>query len=294
MINCSDRHSNMSSYPARFLSSRSSDKKIVIRKLQECAHFHYENVNLNSTNFEIHLVTRNSRKIRQWSRPLVITQSCSVENVAEDRSVFSLLVRSNGRSFWSLCRTYEDFKFLDRWLHKCCFSRASSKLKPLPSFCPKAEKTAICLLDTYLHRFSTLFGNRINCCCILNWLQMDNKGNKLLVGVDESPVNIPAKAAASAIRNYRSRALDELSFEVGSMISVIDMPPAAESNWWRGKRVCAEKGGVEISPVCCYRDCRDCLWSFCFVVRELLNRTEPQLERKPQLFLPILVNLRIS
>lgn len=172
--------------------------------------------------------------------------SSSVENVSRDGTTFSLLVRSNNRSFWSLCRTYDDFRFLDKWLHKCCFSRHSSGLKQLPAFCPKSEKSAITLLDCYLRRFSTLFGSRINCCCILNWLQMDNRGNKLLVGVDDSPINIPAKAAASAIRDYRSRAIDELSFEAGSMISVIDMPPATESCWWRGKRLCAQKGRVEV------------------------------------------------
>jgi len=33
-----------------------------------------------------------------------------------------------------------------------------------------------------------------------------------------------------------AQSLDEISLEVGNMISVIDMPPIDESSWWRGKK----------------------------------------------------------
>ncbi|XP_028175058.1 GTPase-activating protein CdGAPr-like [Ostrinia furnacalis] len=66
---------------------------------------------------------------------------------------------------------------------------------------------------------------------------MDNKGHKLLVAnEDSSSINTPAVAAAYSVRKYVSQARDEISFEVGDMISIIDMPGPQESLWWRGKR----------------------------------------------------------
>ena len=37
-------------------------------------------------------------------------------------------------------------------------------------------------------------------------------------------------------KRYVAQGLDEISLEVGNMISVIDMPPVDESSWWRGKK----------------------------------------------------------
>lgn len=41
---------------------------------------------------------------------------------------------------------------------------------------------------------------------------------------DSNSINTPAVAAAYSVRRYVSQARDEISFEVGDMISVIDMP----------------------------------------------------------------------
>ncbi len=64
---------------------------------------------------------------------------------------------------------------------------------------------------------------------------MDNRGNHLIV-TDDSAINTPAVAAAHVTRRYTAQAADEISFEVGDIISIIDMPPADETHWWRGKR----------------------------------------------------------
>ncbi|KAL6470991.1 hypothetical protein MHYP_G00196410 [Metynnis hypsauchen] len=64
--------------------------------------------------------------------------------------------------------------------------------------------------------------------------EIDNKGNHLLVH-DESSINVPAVAAAHVIKRYTAQAADELSFEVGDIVSVIDMPPKEDTGWWRGK-----------------------------------------------------------
>lgn len=57
-----------------------------------------------------------------------------------------------------------------------------------------------------------------------------------MVAIDDSPINIPGVAAAVVRKRYVAQSADELSLDVGNMISVIDMPPPDESVWWRGKK----------------------------------------------------------
>ena len=70
------------------------------------------------------------------------------------------------------------------------------------------------LLSSYLHRFSTLAGPVITCGPVLNWLELDNRGHRLIV-TDDCAINTPAVAAAYAIKRYAKQASDEISFEVG-------------------------------------------------------------------------------
>jgi len=99
------------------------------------------------------------------------------------------------------------------------------------------QEAASRLLTDYLNRFSTIAGNLINCGPVLSWFELDNRGRRLLVpDGDTCPINTPAVAAAYSVKRYSAQAPDEISFEVGDMISVIDMPPPEESAWWRGKR----------------------------------------------------------
>ncbi|XP_071432210.1 rho GTPase-activating protein 32 isoform X2 [Pithys albifrons albifrons] len=90
------------------------------------------------------------------------------------------------------------------------------------------------MLMAYLARLSAIAGNKINCGPALTWMEIDNKGNHLLVH-EESSINVPAIAAAHVIKRYIAQAADELSFEVGDIVSVIDMPPKELTSWWRGK-----------------------------------------------------------
>uniref|UniRef100_A0A8C2D3W1 Rho GTPase activating protein 32b n=1 Tax=Cyprinus carpio TaxID=7962 RepID=A0A8C2D3W1_CYPCA len=90
------------------------------------------------------------------------------------------------------------------------------------------------MLMAYLSRLSVIADNKINCGPALTWMEVDNKGNHLLVH-EESSINVPAIAAAHVIKRYIAQAADELSFEVGDIVSVIDMPPKEDTTWWRGK-----------------------------------------------------------
>lgn len=57
-----------------------------------------------------------------------------------------------------------------------------------------------------MERFSSIADNSVNCGPVLNWLQMDNKGHRLLVPSEESrSINTPAVAAAYSVRRYVSQ-----------------------------------------------------------------------------------------
>ncbi|KAG5344404.1 CDGAP protein, partial [Acromyrmex charruanus] len=176
-------------------------------KLDECAHFHYEHVELG-------------------------TLEVSVNEGSNDSESYAVRITS-GDACWTLQRSYDNFVMFDKQLHRCIFDRKFSSLTKLPDVRPK---NACDMLKDYLNRFSQLNHDGLNCGPVLNWLQLDNRGRRILVPESDScPINTPAVAAAYAVRPYTAQAQDEISFQVGDMISVIDMPPPGESTWWRGK-----------------------------------------------------------
>ncbi|KAK4878829.1 hypothetical protein RN001_011335 [Aquatica leii] len=191
-------------------------------KLEECAHFHYERVQLPQ--LAVMLQTN-------------MDQSLYSQHTNDDDSVDWHMVQvTSADECWLVQRSYENFKMLDAQLHQCIYDRKFSQLPDLSSH-PSYGENVETLLSDYLDRFSQIADNSINCGPVLNWFQMDNKGNRLLVPSEESrSINTPAVAAAYSVRRYVSQARDELNLEVGDMISVIDMASPAESIWWKGKR----------------------------------------------------------
>uniref|UniRef100_A0AAX7UZH6 Rho GTPase-activating protein 32 n=1 Tax=Astatotilapia calliptera TaxID=8154 RepID=A0AAX7UZH6_ASTCA len=188
-------------------------------KLAECAHFHYENVDFGTIQLSLgdeqSEVTRNGYESKEL--------------------VYLVHIYCQGRS-WIVKRSYEDFRVLDKHLHLCIYDRRFSQLPELPrldSLTDQSESVSQMLL-AYLSRLSAIADNKINCGPALTWMEVDNKGNHLLVH-EESSINVPAIAAAHVIKRYTAQASDELSFEVGDIVSVIDMPPKEDTTWWRGK-----------------------------------------------------------
>ncbi|KAI4500044.1 hypothetical protein M0802_004914 [Mischocyttarus mexicanus] len=176
-------------------------------KLDECAHFHYEHVELGAL-------------------------EVSVSDGSNEADTYAVRVTS-GDACWTLQRSYDNFVMFDKQLHRCIFDRKFSSLPKLPDARPKLHWV---MIKDYLQRFSRLNHEGLNCGPVLNWLQLDNRGRRILVPESDScPINTPAVAAAYAVRPYVAQAQDEISFQVGDMISVIDMPPPGESTWWRGK-----------------------------------------------------------
>ncbi|MPC68087.1 Rho GTPase-activating protein 32 [Portunus trituberculatus] len=69
------------------------------------------------------------------------------------------------------------------------------------------------LLGEYVARLSEVAGSLITCGPVLNWLELDNRGHRLIV-TDDSDINTPAVAAAYVVKRYMAQASDEISFEV--------------------------------------------------------------------------------
>ncbi|KAL6115984.1 arhgap32 [Pungitius sinensis] len=188
-------------------------------RLAECAHFHYETVDFGTVQLAFAEGQSEGPKAGLDSKELVflVQITCQVRN-------------------WLVKRSYEDFRLLDKYLHLCIYDRRYSQLIELPRYDTVKDtvESVTKMLATYLSRFSAIADNKINCGPVLTWMEIDNKGNHLLVS-EESSINVPAIAAAHVTKRYTAQASDELTFEVGDIVSVIDMPPKEDTGWWRGK-----------------------------------------------------------
>uniref|UniRef100_A0A4W5QGE1 Rho GTPase activating protein 32a n=1 Tax=Hucho hucho TaxID=62062 RepID=A0A4W5QGE1_9TELE len=187
-------------------------------RLAECAHFHYETVDFGT--------------VQVRPGPELNTYTFYGE---QKSFVLTLVSVSQSRS-WLVKRSYEDFRVLDKHLHLCIYDRRFSKLNELPRFDSLKDtvEEITKMLAAYLSHLSAIADNKINCGPVLTWMEIDNKGNRMLVA-EESSINVPAIAAAHVIKRYIAQATDELTFEVGDIVSVIDMPPKEDTGWWRGK-----------------------------------------------------------
>ncbi|KAK2847422.1 hypothetical protein Q5P01_010421 [Channa striata] len=188
-------------------------------RLAECAHFHYETVDFGNVQLAITEGQSEGPKAGLDSKELV----------------FMVQITCQGRN-WLVKRSYEDFRVLDKHLHLCIYDRRYSQLTELPRYDTLKEnvQSVTKMLATYLSRFSAVADNKVNCGPVLTWMEIDNKGNHLLVS-EEASINVPAIAAAHVTKRYTAQATDELTFEVGDIVSVIDMPPKEDTGWWRGK-----------------------------------------------------------
>uniref|UniRef100_G3X239 Rho GTPase-activating protein 32 n=1 Tax=Sarcophilus harrisii TaxID=9305 RepID=G3X239_SARHA len=188
-------------------------------KMAECAHFHYENVEFGSIQLSL-----------SEEQNEIMRNGCESKEL-----VYLVQIACQGKS-WIVKRSYEDFRVLDKHLHLCIYDRRFSQLSELPRSDTLKDSSELVtqMLVAYLSRLSAIAGNKINCGPALTWMEIDNKGNHLLVH-EESSINTPAVGAAHVIKRYTARAPDELSLEVGDIVSVIDMPPKVLSTWWRGK-----------------------------------------------------------
>uniref|UniRef100_A0A1A7Y973 Rho GTPase activating protein 32 n=1 Tax=Iconisemion striatum TaxID=60296 RepID=A0A1A7Y973_9TELE len=188
-------------------------------RLAECAHFHYETVDFGNVQLALAEGQSEGPKAGLDSKELV----------------FIVQITCQSRN-WLVKRSYEDFRVLDKHLHLCIYDRRYSQLTEIPRYdtLKDTAESVTTMLANYLSRFSAIADNKINCGPVLTWMEIDNKGNHLLVS-EEASINVPAIAAAHVTKRYTAQATDELTFEVGDIVSVIDMPPKEDTGWWRGK-----------------------------------------------------------
>lgn len=145
-------------------------------------------------------------------------------------------------------RSLQNLKMLDEMLHRCVYDRRMSDLQDLNDVDNEDDEELEDIVSIYLSRLSSIASDAMTCGPVLTWLQLDNKGRRLPVADTDTmlTINTPAVGAAYGVRRYVAQACDEISIEVGDMISVIDMPSPAESVWWRGKKSHLQKNQYEV------------------------------------------------
>ncbi|CAH1263944.1 ARHGAP32 [Branchiostoma lanceolatum] len=202
---------------------RIHEGSIRFPKIEDCAHFHYEYVDIGQLQVAMGDESPDSLKHNGVPEP-------------HKDTLYLVSVECQGKC-WTVQHSYEDFRFLDKHLHSCIYDRKFSQLTELPKGEAMKENIQAVkqVLSRYLARLSQITGNLLNCGPVLNWLELDNRGNHLIAR-DECAINVPAVAAAHVIKRYAAQASDEISLEVGDIVSVIDMPPTHETLWWRGKK----------------------------------------------------------
>ncbi|XP_065083531.1 GTPase-activating protein CdGAPr isoform X2 [Ochlerotatus camptorhynchus] len=229
-------------------------------KLEECAHFHYERVQLGK--LSIRLVTdektdsqlqgQSGQSSLLASTDLSSSQTSNANGITVGgRSNWFILRITAGRSdSFLIKRSFENMHFLDELLHRCVYDRRVSELEDLKEMdiSDKGDDDLETLVAVYFNRLSVIASDAMTCGPVLTWLQIDNKGRRLPVADEETmkSINTPAVGAAYGVRRYVAQACDEISIEVGDMISVIDMPSPAESIWWRGKKSHLQKNQYEV------------------------------------------------
>ncbi|EDV99404.1 GTPase-activating protein CdGAPr [Drosophila grimshawi] len=232
-----------------------NSKSCRFPKLEECAHFHYERVQLGA--LSVQLLDDKSEQMGSS----IASQSIGGELAHSSlRSAaftpescwFIIRVCPQRCEPFLIKRSYENMQMLDEMLHRCVYDRKISGLRNMSEL--EAEAQLQTELDVeyavakYLERFSKIASDSLTCGTILTWLQLDNKGRRLPLadGETQRTINTPAVGAAYGVRRYLAQAPDEINIEVGDMISVIDMPSPAESIWWRGKKSHLQKSLYEV------------------------------------------------
>ncbi|XP_030554788.1 GTPase-activating protein CdGAPr [Drosophila novamexicana] len=232
-----------------------NSKSCRFPKLEECAHFHYERVQLGA--LSVQLLDDKSEQMGSS----IASQSIGGELAHSSmRSAaftpescwFIIRVCPQRCEPFLIKRSYENMQMLDEMLHRCVYDR---KISGLRNMCEleadaqlQSEQDVEYAVAKYLERFSKIASDSLTCGTILTWLQLDNKGRRLPLadGETQRTINTPAVGAAYGVRRYQAQAPDEINIEVGDMISVIDMPSPAESIWWRGKKSHLQKSLYEV------------------------------------------------
>ncbi|XP_062548447.1 GTPase-activating protein CdGAPr-like isoform X2 [Armigeres subalbatus] len=232
-------------------------------KLEECAHFHYERVQLGKLSVKLVSEEKTDSQLQGQSGQSSLLASTDLSSSQTSNAANGVINLLGGKNNWFILRitagrsdsflikrSFENMRFLDEMLHRCVYDRRVSELEDLKELdiSDRVDDELETIVAVYVNRLSVIASDAMTCGPVLTWLQIDNKGRRLPVADEETmkSINTPAVGAAYGVRRYVAQACDEISIEVGDMISVIDMPSPAESIWWRGKKSHLQKNQYEV------------------------------------------------
>ena len=170
-------------------------------KLEECAHFHYERVQLGKLSVRLVVDDRLDGQMANVS----IASQCLDTSSQGNRSPSYILKVHTGHSGepYMVKRSFDNIRFLDEMLHRCVYDRRISELCSVKDVdMSLGENEVEQILESYFNRLSVIASDSITCGPILTWLQLDNKGRRLPVAdVDTMrSINTPAVGAAYGVR----------------------------------------------------------------------------------------------
>lgn len=173
-------------------------------KLEECAHFHYERVQLGRIAVELlkdksdpHANVTLSDLNASLATPTTTTQAPS-HNIW-----FIIRVTAEKSEPFLIRRSFENMKMLDEMLHRCVYDRKISCLTDLSDMELDADHIDYdAVVAEYMERLTNIISDSLTCGQILTWLQLDNKGQRLPLADSETMkcINTPAVGAAYGIR----------------------------------------------------------------------------------------------
>lgn len=187
-----------------FFSFLKQQESCRFPKLEECAHFHYERVQLGRIAVELlkdksdpHANVTLSDLNASLATPTTTTQAAS------NNIWFIIRVTAEKSEPFLIRRSFENMKMLDEMLHRCVYDRKISCLIDLSDMELDADLIDYdAVVGEYMERLTSIISDSLTCGQILTWLQLDNKGQRLPLADSETMkcINTPAVGAAYGIR----------------------------------------------------------------------------------------------
>jgi len=188
-------------------------------KLDECAHFHYERVQLGQ--LRVRLIDDNNKRQQQEQQDLQNDTASSISSYTIGHNNTNNVLYNNKtiniNNYWFIIkvtagrsdtflikRSLDNLKMLDELLHRCVYDRKISGLRCLKDIDDEVDDCLENIVGMYLNRFTMIASDSITCGPVLTWLQLDNKGRRLPVADLDTmkTINTPAVGAAYGVRRY--------------------------------------------------------------------------------------------
>lgn len=172
--------------------------------MEECAHFHYERVQLGKINVRLAQDKYDPHNTIAVQSDANTTATSNSSTASQSNTWwFILRVTAEKSEPFLIRRSFDNMKMLDEMLHRCVYDRKISNLIDLSDLAIDAEDIQMeKVVDVYLERFSEIVTDSLTCGQILTWFQLDNKGQRLPLADSDTmeSINTPAVGAAYGIR----------------------------------------------------------------------------------------------